>query len=295
MKKYDVAIIGCGPAGMCAAIYLARCGISCCILEGSVPGGQMIDNGMIENYPGFKSISGSELALLIMGQLKELSVPILYQKVLDIALLDNKKIVSTAKEKIEVDYVIIATGRKPKKLGVTNEDILSGKGISYCAICDGTLYKNKDVLVIGGSDSAFEAVSYLSRFVSHVTLIHRRDEYRAKKMLIDKVKALENVSFVVGEVEEFVSEKDLLSGVILKDGKNIPANGAFVYIGQLPNTDIFKNLGILDELSYIKVDEDYQTSIDGIYAIGDCILKEEFQIVIAMGEAAKVALGIARR
>lgn len=295
MKKYDVAIVGCGPAGMCAAIYLARCGISCCILEGSVPGGQMIDNGMIENYPGFKSISGSELALLIMGQLKELSVPILYQKVLDIVLLDNKKIVSTAKEKIEVDYVIIATGRKPKKLGVTNEDILSGKGVSYCAICDGTLYKDKDVLVIGGSDSAFEAVSYLSRFVSRVTLVHRRDEFRAKKMLIDKVKALENVSFVVGEVEEFVSEKDLLSGVLLKDGKSIPANGAFVYIGQLPNTDIFKKLGILDDFSYIRVDENYQTSIDGIYAVGDCILKEEFQIVIAMGEAAKVALAIARR
>lgn len=295
MRKYDVAIIGCGPAGMCAAIYLARSGISCCIVEGAVPGGQMIDNGMIENYPGFKRISGSELALLMMEQLKELSVDILYQKVIGIKVLENQKIVTTSKEEIEVNYVIIATGRRSKKLGVKNEGMLSGKGVSYCAICDGSLYKNKDVVVVGGSDSAFEAAFYLSRFVSHVTLIHRRDEYRAKKTLVDRVKSLANVSFVVGEVEEFLSDEKLLSGVVLKDGTSISASGAFIYIGQLPNTEIFESLKILDASSYIMVDGENQTSIDGIYAVGDCVLKQEFQIVIAMGEAAKVALEIARR
>lgn len=295
MKQYKVAIIGCGVAGMTAAIYLARSSTPCCIIEGNIPGGQIIDNGAIENYPGFESISGSQLALNILKQVTQLKVPVLYQKIIDIELKENQKILHGEKEDIIAEYVIIATGRHPRQLEIENENRFRGQGISYCAVCDGTLYKNKNVLVIGGSNSAFEAALYLSKFAKHVTLLHRRNTYRAQSYLIDKAKKSSNIIFETGEVMAFQNEKDIICGVELKDGRTLAVDGIFIYIGQNPSTQMFESLGICDEAGYIKVDCSYQTNIDGIYAIGDCIAKEDYQIVIAMGEAAHAALAIARR
>lgn len=296
MEEYKVVIIGCGVAGMTAAIYLARAGISCCILEANAPGGQIIDNGMIENYPGFLAIRGTDLALKILEQVKQLEVPVFYQKVKTIEVEEGKKIIHTSRDDFECDYMIIATGRHPKTLGLTNEAEYVGRGVSYCAICDGALYKHKNVVVVGGSDSAFSAVRYLAKLVNHVTLIHRRKTYRAQQALIDEVYKLNNVSFITGEVASLqVDANKVLSSITLTDGQVIATAALFIYIGQVPTTTAFESLSICDENGYIQVNQQYETKIDGIYAIGDCIAKEDYQIVIAMGEAAQVALAITRR
>ncbi len=288
--KYDVIVVGCGVAGMTAAIYLKRSGLSCMILEGKMPGGQVVENDKIENYPGFVSISGSDLALSILKQVKEQGIPICYEMVEEVT---KDKKVRTAKKEYQANYIILATGRKPRMLGLESEEKYRNKGISYCAVCDGSLYKKKDVVVVGGGDSALEMVLYLSPLVKHLTLLHRRDTYRAKDTTIEKIKNLKNVSFVTGEVKEFTGE-DQLNGILLKDGKKLSCEGAFLGIGQIPNTSFLSSLGILDEEGYIKVDKDYETAINGIYAIGDCLKKEYYQIVIAMGEAASCALTIRR-
>lgn len=290
-NKYKVVIIGCGVAGMTAALYLNRAGIDCIILEKSMPGGQIVDNGNIMNFPTYESISGSDLALKMLKQITDLGVPVKYEEVKEIKVDKEKKVI-TSKDEYICDYVIIATGRKPKLLGVKGEDELRTKGISYCAVCDGALYKNKDVVVVGASDAAFEGAIYLSKLALSVTVLYR-NEFRAKAYLQDMIKKIDNISFVKGEVESF--SKDDRITIKTKNGNDIITDGVFIYIGQIPNANFLESLGILDDRGYIKTDEDLMTSIDGIYAVGDALNKYDYQIVIAMGEAARVALEISRR
>lgn len=291
MNDYKVIIIGCGVAGMTAAIYLKRAGVSCVILEKSMPGGQIVDNGNILNYPGFSSISGSDLALNILSQVNSLNIPVKYEEVLEIKVDNNKKKVITSKSEYVSDYIIIATGRNPKMLGVRGEKEFRARGISYCAVCDGSLYKDKEVVVIGASDSAFEGAIYLSKLASKVTILYR-NSFRAKSYLQDMVKIIDNINFVKGEVDSF--EKDDKMVVKTKDN-DLVCDGVFIYVGQVPNASFVSNLGILDDKGYILVDSNLMTSIDGIYAVGDSLNKLDYQIVIAMGEAAKCALEIVRR
>ena len=296
MKEYNVVIIGCGVAGMTAAIYLARAGISCCILEANMPGGQIVDNATIENYPGFSKISGSDLALHILKQVQNLHVPIFYQAVQSIKIENNKKVITTVKDTYQASFVIIATGRHSRKLEVEDESSLVHKGLSYCAVGDGALYKNKSVVVIGGGNSAFEAVYYLSKIAASVVLVHRSKCYRAQKVLQDKVFSLSNVSFVEGEVQQIITDDThtKITSVLLNSQQKLECDAVFAYIGKQPNTQVFSDLGICDEQSYITVNDTYQTAIPGIFAVGDCILKQDYQIVIAMSEAVQVALKIAR-
>lgn len=291
MNDYKVIIIGCGVAGMTAAIYLKRAGVSCVILEKSMPGGQIVDNGNILNYPGFSSISGSDLALNILSQVNSLDIPVKYEEVLEIKVDNNKKKVITSKSEYVSDYIIIATGRNPKMLGVRGEKEFRARGISYCAVCDGSLYKDKEVVVIGASDSAFEGAIYLSKLASKVTILYR-NSFRAKSYLQDMVKTVDNINFVKGEVDSF--EKDDKMVVKTKDN-DLVCDGVFIYVGQVPNASFVSNLDILDDKGYILVDSNLMTSIDGIYAVGDSLNKLDYQIVIAMGEAAKCALEIVRR
>lgn len=291
MNDYKVIIIGCGVAGMTAAIYLKRAGVSCVILEKSMPGGQIVDNGNILNYPGFSSISGSDLALNILSQVNSLDIPVKYEEVLEIKVDNNKKKVITSKSEYVSDYIIIATGRNPKMLGVRGEKEFRARGISYCAVCDGSLYKDKEVVVIGASDSAFEGAIYLSKLASKVTILYR-NSFRAKSYLQDMVKIIDNINFVKGEVDSF--EKNDKMVVKTKDN-DLVCDGVFIYVGQVPNASFVSNLGILDDKGYILVDSNLMTSIDGIYAVGDSLNKLDYQIVIAMGEAAKCALEIVRR
>ncbi len=290
-NKYKVVIIGCGVAGMTAALYLNRAGIDCVILEKSMPGGQIVDNGNIMNFPSYESISGSDLALKMLKQITDLGVPVKYEEVIDIKVDKGKKVI-TSKGDYICDYVIIATGRKPKLLGVKGEDELRTKGISYCAVCDGSLYKDKNVVVVGASDAAFEGAIYLSKLASSVTVLYR-NEFRAKAYLQEIIKKIDNISFVRGEVASF--SKDDKITIKTKDDKNIITDGVFIYIGQVPNANFASELNILDDKGYIKTDNNLMTSIDGIYAIGDSLNKNDYQIVIAMGEAARVALEISRK
>ena len=290
-NKYKVVIIGCGVAGMTAALYLNRAGIDCIILEKSMPGGQIVDNGNILNFPSYESISGSDLALKMLKQITDLGVPVKYEEVKEIKVDKAKKVV-TNKDEYICDFIILATGRKPKMLGIKGEEELRTKGISYCAVCDGTLYKNKDVVVIGASDAAFEGAIYLSKLANNVTVLYRNN-FRAKAYLQDMIKKVDNISFVKDEALEFIKNDRIT--IKTKEGNDIITDGVFIYIGQIPNASFVAELGILDDKGYVKTDDNLMTSIDGIYAVGDALNKFDYQIVIAMGEAARVALEISRR
>lgn len=290
-NEYKVVIIGCGVAGMTAALYLNRAGINCIILEKSMPGGQIVDNGNIMNFPSYESISGSDLALKMLKQITDLGVPVKYEEVKELKIDKNKQVI-TNKDEYICDYVIIATGRKPKLLGVKGEDALRTKGISYCAVCDGALYKDKDIVVVGASDAALESAIYLSKLASKVTILYR-NKVSAKSYLKDTVKTINNISFTKDEVKEFKKDGKII--IETKNSNNLITDGVFIYIGQTPNANFLKSLNILDDEGYVKTDEKLMSSIDGVYAIGDAIKKLDYQIVIAMGEAASVALEISRR
>lgn len=291
---YHTVIIGSGVAGMTAAIYLARANISVCILEKEVPGGQITRTSIIDNYPGLPGIEGPTLAMNIYNQVTNLKVPYFYTECLEIISTPNEKIVKTKEREITCRNVIIATGRSPKKLNIPNEEKLIGKGISYCAVCDGGLYKNKKVAVIGGGKAALEESLYLSKICSDVTLIHRRDEFRAENELIDTVKYQNNIQILTDRtVEEFTEKEGKLFSLKVRNQENkldeIIVDGCFEYIGQIPNTDYFQNLDILDTEGYVIVDDNYETKIKDIYAIGDCIKKDLYQIITACSDGAVVA------
>lgn len=293
---YNVVVIGAGAAGMTAAIYLKRAGISCCLLEKDAPGGQMIKTNHIENYPGFASITGPDLSMNMFKQVTNLEVPYRYGNVLEIKCEENYKVIKTETEEITCHGMIMATGRSPKKLGLPLEEALTGHGISYCATCDGPLYKGKDVVVVGGGNSALEEALYLSALCQNVTLVHRRDQFRAESELVQKVKETSNISlFLEQEVKELLEEDGTLTGVILKQKdqeQTLQCDGLFLFVGQLPNSEAFSSLGILDENGYVEADQNGKTKIPGIYAAGDILKKEVYQIATAVGEGATAAIGL---
>lgn len=291
---YNTVIIGSGVAGMTAAIYLKRARKSVCILENGVPGGQITLTSAVENYPGFKSISGSDLALNIYNQVLDLGVDYIYKKACKVQVVNDKIKILTPDAEITANNLIIATGRSPRKLEVKMEDRLIGNGVSFCATCDSSLYKNKKVAVIGGGTSALEEAVYLSKICDSVTLIHRRDVFTAPEALIETVKSTKNINIITNSVvKEFKTNDNKLSKIILEDkNKNlteIDVDGCFEYIGQVPNTDIFKDLNILDEKGYVNVNDNYETSIPGIYAVGDCIKKDLYQVITACSDGATAA------
>lgn len=297
---YHTVIIGSGVAGMTAAIYLKRARKDICILENGVPGGQITLASSVENYPGFSSITGSDLALNIYNQVLNLGVTYKYTKANQVKVEDDFITVITDKEEIKCKNLIIATGRAPRKLEVTLEDRLVGSGISFCATCDSSLYKDKKVAVVGGGTAALEEAIYLSKICNSVTLIHRRDTFSATDALVNDVKNTKNITILTNRtVKEFKVNDNKLSGIVLEDKQNnqeeITVDGCFEYIGQVPNTKIFENLDILDDKGYINVDKNYQTKIPGIYAVGDCVKKDLYQVVIACSEGAIAANNIIKQ
>ncbi len=285
MMKFDVGIIGSGVAGMTAAIYLKRAGLKVVIFEKNMPGGQLINNSEIENYPGFDRISGSDLALKILKQVKNLDILVKYEEVVEVS---KDKIITTLKGKYACDYIIVATGRSPRKLDVLPHD--NNKGISYCAVCDGSLYKNKRVLVVGGGDSAFEGALYLSRIAKEVTILYR-SEVRSKNDLQKRVKDTSNIKLEKGNIKEIKRISDNTFEVYT-DSSLLAVDGIFVYIGMIPQNDFLKPLDILDDMGYVVVDNNYETQVDFIYAVGDSLKKDFYQIVMAESEGAYVALKI---
>lgn len=291
MLNFDVVIIGCGVAGMTSALYLKRANINVCIIEKNAPGGQLNMIMDINNYPGFKSIDGPTFAFNMFEQIRELGVAYKYANATEIVSENDMKIIKTNKGDITCKGVIIANGRRPKELGLYNEKKLLGKGIGYCSICDGTLYKDKDVCVVGGGNSALESALYLSEICRKVYLIHRRDEFRGEKYSFDKVKSKNNVEIIVNtKVNELIEDDDKLSSVKLDNGNIIECSCLFVNIGNVPMP--IKCEGLNCDEGYIIVDSNMKTSVDKIYACGDIVKKDIYQISTAVGEGTIAAMNI---
>ena len=293
MKKiYDCVVIGAGVAGMTAAIYLKRANIDFILLEKGVPGGQINKSSNIENYPGFKKVDGPTLAFNIYEQIEKLGVDYKYGDVKEVRDSENYKVVCTDKEEFVTKTVIIATGRRPRELGLANEKKLLGSGISYCAYCDGMLYKNKDVIIIGGGNSALEEALYIADIANKVYIVHRSSEYRADQFLIDKVNKKENIiKYFNKEVIDILEQDDIFSGVKLNDESVINADGLFIYIGQIPETNFIDNIKTTKD-GYIITDSHLKTSDDKIYACGDVLKKDLYQIATSIGEGALAASNI---
>lgn len=283
-------VIGAGPGGMSAAIYLKRAGIDVILIEKMVPGGEMLKTNKIENYLGFDSIDGGELALRMSSQVKDLGVEIIRDDITGISY-DNTFIVTGLKNKYQADYVIIATGRVPRKLGLDMEEALLNRGISYCATCDGAFYKGKEVAIVGGGDSALTEALYLSDICLKVYVLVRKD-LKASDILQNRVKNKDNIVILKNvSVSQFISS-DSLTGVLLNDGRKLDVNGLFIAIGGTPDISFLKNLNVDTINGYIKTDDKMRTNIKGLYAVGDVRYKDFYQIITAASDGAIAALSI---
>lgn len=291
---YEVLIIGAGPAGMTAAIYAARAGYKTAILEHGVPGGQAATTDMIENYPGFpEGISGPELMMKFFEQTQTFGVEMIYEQVQALELTGDVKKVITDKQTIEAKTVVIASGAKPRALGVANEDRLRGRGVSYCATCDGFFFRDQPVAVVGGGDTAVEEAMYLTKMCSSVTLIHRRDELRANKLAQSRAFANEKLTIIYDTVVDEIIGDDKVSQLKLRNKKTnetstLDVNGVFVFVGYLPNGSFLPEELATNEQGYIITNEEMATNIPGVYAVGDVRQKKLRQVTTAVGDGGAV-------
>lgn len=286
---YDVIVIGAGPGGMTAALYASRSNLSTMMLERGIPGGQMQNTAEIENYSGFKSIMGPELSQKMFEGSQQFGAEYVYGDVKEIKNGTEYKEIITSDKTYRTRSIIIATGAEHKKLGVTGEAEYNGRGVSYCAVCDGAFFKEKHIVVVGGGDSAVEEGTYLTQFADKVTIIHRRDKLRAQKILQDRAFKNEKVDFIWNSVVEEIIGSEAVKGIRIRNVKTgdvseIEAEGTFIYIGLLPNSEQFRNLGITDEEGWIITDENMETEIPGIFAIGDVRKTVLRQVATAVGD-----------
>lgn len=294
-RIYDVIIAGAGPAGMTAAVYTSRANLDTLMLERGIPGGQMANTEDVENYPGYESILGPDLSNKMFDHSKKFGAEYAYGDIQEVIDGKEYKTIVTSSKEFKTRTLIITTGAQYKKLGVPGEEELSGRGVSYCAVCDGAFFKNKELLVIGGGDSAVEEGAYLTRFASKVTIVHRRDELRAQNILQERAFDNEKVDFIWDTVVKTINEKDGKVGSLTlynkKTGEEYdhPADGTFIYIGMNPLSGPFKSLGITNEEGYIPTNEQMETSVPGVFAAGDIREKELRQIVTATGDGSIAA------
>lgn len=287
---YDLVIVGGGPAGMTTALYAARANLKVAIVEGFIYGGQMQKTDCIENFPSYDSISGEELSEKMEDQMFTYSVDEVFGYVTKIIPKDNYNTVLLSDDNtIDTKTVLIATGAKHKLLNVPDEQELTNKGVSYCALCDATFFKDKELVVVGGGDSALEEALYLTNYASKVTIVHRRDEFRAQLYLQEKVKANPKIAFALSDEVLSINGTDHVESVTLKSGKILKTDGVFIYVGQKPSTNFVSDLGITNEAGWIQVNSHFQTKIPSIFAAGDCIDKDIRQIVTATGDGANSA------
>ena len=290
---YDIIIIGAGPAGLTAAIYARRANKNVLVLEAKNYGGQIINTPSIENYPAAAHISGFDFATNLYNQVTELGAEIKFEKVTNIKINNNIKIVETPDNKYEGKTIIIATGADNRKLGIEKEDEFVGKGISYCATCDGSFFKDKAVAVVGGGNTAIEDAEYLSDIVNKVYLIHRRDEFRADSVSINKLKEKNNVEFILNSKIKKLNGSEMLESIEVEDNnqniKTIPITGLFIAVGKIPENENFKEIINMDDKVYIISDELCHTNIDGIFVAGDNREKSLRQLVTATSDGAVAA------
>lgn len=288
-KIYDVIVIGSGPGGMTAALYASRANLSTLLIERGVPGGQLINTAEVENYAGFKSIKGPELANNMYEGATQFGAEYTFGDVREVIDGKEYKQVVTSNKIFKTRAIVIATGAEHKKLGIPGEGQLNGRGVSYCAVCDGAFFRERPLVVIGGGDSAVEEGTYLTQFASEVTIIHRRDELRAQKILQDRAFSNDKVNFIWNTVvEEIQGENNVqslrLRNVETDEVSEFSADGVFIYIGLIPNTSAFEGLGITDEEGWIVTDNKMETSVPGIFAVGDVRDTVLRQVATAVGD-----------
>ena len=288
---YDTIIIGAGPAGMTAALYAARSNLKVALIEGGLPGGQMNNTSDIENYPGYANISGPELAEKMFEPLENLGVEHLYGFVENVEDHGEFKKVVIDDQVYETRTVIVATGSKHRLLGVPGEEELNSRGVSYCAVCDGAFFRDQDLLVVGGGDSAVEEAIFLTRFAKSVTIIHRRDELRAQKVLQDRAFANEKIKFIWDSVVKEIKGENRVESVVIENVKTGQVTeqafgGVFIYVGLDPVSDFVQELQIRDQAGWIVTDDHMKTSVAGVFAVGDVRQKDLRQVTTAVGDGA---------
>ncbi|APT45203.1 Thioredoxin reductase [Bacillus safensis] len=294
-KIYDTIIIGAGPAGMTAAVYTSRGNLSTLMIERGIPGGQMANTEDVENYPGFESILGPELSNKMFEHAKKFGAEYAYGDIKEIVNGEEYKIVKAGSKEYKGRSVIIAAGAEYKKIGAPGEKELGGRGVSYCAVCDGAFFKNKELVVIGGGDSAVEEGVYLTRFASKVTIIHRRDKLRAQSILQARAFDNEKIDFKWNKTVKQINEENgkvgsvTLVDTVTGEEEEFKTDGAFIYIGMLPLSKPFENLGITNKEGYIETNERMETRVEGIFAAGDIREKTLRQIVTATGDGSIAA------
>ncbi|MGM0879014.1 MAG: thioredoxin-disulfide reductase [Bacillota bacterium] len=297
-ETYDVIIVGAGPAGMTAAVYTSRANLNTLLIERGIPGGQMANTQDVENYPGFDHVLGPDLSNKMFEHAKKFGAVYEYGDIKEIVDEGRLKKVVTTNKEFYAKSVIIASGADHKKLGVPGENELGGLGVSYCAVCDGAFFKARELVVVGGGDSAVEEAVYLTRFASKVTIIHRRDQLRAQKILQERAFSNEKIEFIWNKEVTSINEGNgKVNTVTLKDTKTgeqsqFPADGVFIYVGTLPLNGAFKNLDITNDEGYVVTDEAMATKIPGIYAAGDIRDKTLRQIVTATGDGSIAAQSV---
>lgn len=297
---YDLLIIGAGPSGLTAAIYAQRANLKTIMIEKGAPGGQIVNTGEIENYTGFTKISGGDLALNMFNHAMALGVEYGYGDVLSVLKEQDVFIVKTDLGDYQAKSVIIASGMIQRKLGLEHEDMLSANGISWCAICDGPIYKGEDVVVIGGGNSAVEESTYLASLANHVTVVQNLERFTADKKAIDNLAKQSNVTSLFNSlVKAFLVTDNKLTGVIVENSitnetKKIPCKGVFEYIGWNPNTYMLEGLGITNQWGYIEANEKMETSIPGLFASGDVRVKQIRQVVTATADGAIAVQSVLR-
>jgi thioredoxin reductase (NADPH) len=288
-KIYDVIVIGSGPGGMTAALYTSRSDLSTLIIERGAPGGQLINTAEVENYAGFKSIKGPELANNMYEGATQFGAEYTFGDVREIIDGKEYKQIITSNKIFKARTIVIATGAEHKKIGIPGENELNGRGVSYCAVCDGAFFRDRPLVVVGGGDSAVEEGTYLTQFASKVTIVHRRDELRAQQILQDRAFNNDKVDFIWDTVVEEIEGENNVDGLQLRNVKTgevseLPADGVFIYIGLLPNSDAFLDLGITDQEGWIVTDDHMETSAPGIFAVGDVRQTVLRQVATAVGD-----------
>ncbi|ABX27600.1 thioredoxin-disulfide reductase [Lactobacillus helveticus] len=290
MKEYDLVVIGAGPGGMTAAMYGARANLKVAMIDRGVYGGQMNNTAEVENYPGFPSIMGPDLGEKMYKSATKQGVEFVYGDVQKIELDGQKRIVKMDPEDITAKAVIIATGSTNRKLGIPGEEEYSGRGVSYCAVCDGAFFKDENVAVVGGGDSAISEGLYLANLAKDVDVIHRRDQLRAERVLQTRAFKNPKMEFTWDSVPvEIIGDENKVTGVKVHNKKTdedkvIDASGVFIYIGNVPNSEPFKELKITDDQGWIITNDQMETTVPGIYAVGDVRQKKLRQIVTAVGD-----------
>lgn len=295
-RDYDVIIVGGGPAALSTAIYTCRALLKTVILEKKYLGGQLIGTELIENYPGFPDvITGVDLTQRMEAQAKRFGAEIRYEEVLKLDVEDTVKVVTTDTDTYASHIVILASGAEPRKLGVPGENEYYGKGVSYCATCDGAFYKGKDVIVVGGGDSAITEGIFLTKYAKTVQIIHRRDQFRATKIYLDDAFSNPKIRMMLNTVVESIHGNESVEGVVTRnvltdEKKEVPCQGVFIFIGSVPSTNFLGNLLCVDAGCHIETNIHMETAIEGIYAIGDIRKNSYRQIATAVGEGVTAAI-----